>query len=124
MRRGSRRIEHLGSAYDDGEVEALTAAARQRLAEGQGALDLGLNTAGADGRAAGDRRLEGQPPLGRVAPGLPGARFRYRHRRGRGAAWSGVGAIIEPTSKADSLRVLSEAGVEPVDYRTVTRRLP
>jgi hypothetical protein len=32
--------------------------------------------------------------------------------------------IIQPTSKADSLRVLSEAGVEPVDYRTVTRRLP
>jgi hypothetical protein len=32
--------------------------------------------------------------------------------------------IIEPTSKADSLRVLAEAGVEPVDYRTVTRRLP
>ena len=48
-RRGSRRIEHLGSAHDDGEVEALKAAARQRLAEGQGALDLGLNTAGVDG---------------------------------------------------------------------------
>jgi hypothetical protein len=32
--------------------------------------------------------------------------------------------IIEPTSKVDSLRVLSETGVEPVDYRTVTRHLP
>lgn len=32
--------------------------------------------------------------------------------------------IIEPTSKADSLRVLAETGVEPVNYRTVTRRLP
>jgi hypothetical protein len=48
-RRGSRQIEHLGSAHDDGEVEALEAAARQRLAEGQGALDLGLSTAGVDG---------------------------------------------------------------------------
>ena len=48
-RRGARQIEHLGSAHDDGEVEALKAAARQRLAEGQGALDLGLNTVGADG---------------------------------------------------------------------------
>ena len=48
-RRGSRQIEHLGSAHDEGEVEALRAAARQRLAEGQGALDLGLNTAGAAG---------------------------------------------------------------------------
>jgi hypothetical protein len=42
-RRGSRQIEHLGSAHDDAEVEALKAAARQRLAEGQGALDLGLD---------------------------------------------------------------------------------
>ena len=40
-RRGARQIEHLGSAHDDGEVEALKAAARQRLAEGRGALDLG-----------------------------------------------------------------------------------
>ena len=48
-RRGSRQIEHLGSAHDDGEVEALKAAARQRLAEGQGALDLGLDTAGVYG---------------------------------------------------------------------------
>jgi hypothetical protein len=32
--------------------------------------------------------------------------------------------IIEPTSEQDSLRVLAENGVEPVDYRTVARRLP
>jgi hypothetical protein len=31
--------------------------------------------------------------------------------------------IIEPTIKQDSLRVLAETGVEPVSYRTVTRRL-
>src|SRR6516162_5369634 len=41
-RRGSREIEHLGSAHDDAELEALKAAARQRLAAGQGELDLGL----------------------------------------------------------------------------------
>jgi hypothetical protein len=33
-RRGSRNIEHLGSAHDDAELEALKAAARQRLAAG------------------------------------------------------------------------------------------
>jgi hypothetical protein len=32
--------------------------------------------------------------------------------------------IVEPTSKADSLRVLAEIGVAAIDYRTVTRRLP
>jgi hypothetical protein len=44
-RRGSRKIEHLGSAHDRAELEALKAAARQRLAEGQGVLDLGLDAA-------------------------------------------------------------------------------
>lgn len=40
--RGSRKIEHLGSAHDEVELELLKAAARQRLAAGQGELDLGL----------------------------------------------------------------------------------
>lgn len=31
---------------------------------------------------------------------------------------------IEPSSKADALRVLAETGVESVSYRTVKRRLP
>ena len=41
-RRGSRSIEHLGSAHDEAEVAALKAAAAQRLAAGQAELDLGL----------------------------------------------------------------------------------
>jgi hypothetical protein len=40
--RGSRKIEHIGSARDDAELEALKSAARQRLAAGQMELDLGL----------------------------------------------------------------------------------
>jgi hypothetical protein len=32
--------------------------------------------------------------------------------------------IIEPTSKADSLRVIEETGVAPVSYPTLNRRLP
>ena len=40
--RGSRKIEHLGSAYDDAGLETLKAAARQRIAAGQAELDLGL----------------------------------------------------------------------------------
>ena len=42
-RRGARRIEHFGSAHDEQELEALKAAARQRLAAGQGELELGLD---------------------------------------------------------------------------------
>lgn len=123
-RRGSRQIEHLGSAHDGGEVEALKAAARQRLAQGQGALDLGLNTAGADGE-----------PLEIVASKsshLWEALCQAYRVLGFDKASGGdevfrdlvLARIIEPTSKIDSLRVLCETGVEPVDYRTVTRHLP
>jgi hypothetical protein len=48
-RRGSQDIEHLGSAHDDGELELLKAAVLQRLAAGQGELDLGLDTVVAGG---------------------------------------------------------------------------
>jgi hypothetical protein len=38
--RGSRQIEHIGSARDGAELELLKAVARQRLASGQDLLDL------------------------------------------------------------------------------------
>ena len=42
-RRGSRSIEHVGSAHDEVEMAALKAAAAERLAAGQTELDLGLS---------------------------------------------------------------------------------
>jgi hypothetical protein len=123
-RRGARQIELLGSAHDDAEVAALKAAARQRLAEGQGALDLGLNTTGAGG--------EPLEIVASKASHLWDGLCRAYQVLGFDAATGGdevfrdlvMARIIEPTSKADSLRVLAETGIEPVDYRTVTRRLP
>jgi hypothetical protein len=44
-RRGSRDIEHLGSAHDESELEALKVAAQRRIAAGQAELDLGLDAA-------------------------------------------------------------------------------
>ena len=41
-RKGSRSIEHLGSAHDEVELVALKAAAAERLAAGQTELDLGI----------------------------------------------------------------------------------
>ena len=43
-RRGSREIEHIGSAHDDAGLEALKAAAGQRIAADQTELDPGLLT--------------------------------------------------------------------------------
>ena len=124
MRRGSRQIEHLGSAHDDAEVEALKAAARQRLAEGQGTLDLGLQTAGVNG---GPLEI-----VASKASHLWDGLCRAYQILGFDTATGGdevfrdlvLARIIEPTSKQDSQRVLAETGVDPVDYRTVTRRLP
>jgi len=48
-RRGSRQIEHLGSAHDEAQVEVLKAAATQRLAAGRRTLDLGLGQTGTTG---------------------------------------------------------------------------
>lgn len=42
-RKGSRQIEHLGSAHVEGQLEALKAVAAQRRAVGQQSLDLGLD---------------------------------------------------------------------------------
>jgi Transposase DDE domain len=120
--RGSRDIEHLGSAHTPAEVELLKAAARQKLAAGQGELDLGLAT-GAPG---------GPLPIISSQMGyLVDALSRGYDVLGLAAATGGdevfrqlvLARIIEPVSKLDSLRVLEEAGVMPAPYRTVTRRL-
>ncbi len=121
--RGSRDIEHLGSAHDDAEVELLKAAARQKLAAGQGELDLGL-------APAGDRG--GPLPItsSRMGHLLDALAHAYREL-GLDAAAGGdevfrdlvLARIIEPVSKLDSLRVLEEAGSAVVSYRTVERRL-
>jgi hypothetical protein len=121
--RGSREIEHLGSAHDDAELELLKAAARQRLAAGQGELDLGLDTA-----AAGGPLPITASRMGCLADALEHA---YRvlgfDQASGGDEVFGqlvLARIIEPVSKADSLRVLEEAGLAGPSYATLKRRLP
>ena len=125
-RRGSRRIDHLGSAHSPEEVEALKAAARQRLAAGQSELDLGLSVAQA---AASGGPLEiVSSRMGHLWDALVevyGA-LGFAEATGGDEVFRDLvlARIIEPTSKLDSLRVLDEVGIAPVSYRTVERRLP
>jgi len=120
--RGSREIEHLGSAHSGAEVELLKAAARQRLAAGQGELDLGLE-AGAPGGPL--------PVIASRMGCLLDALGRAYRVLGFDRAGGGdevfeqlvLARIIEPVSKADSARVLEEAGMAPASYPTVNRRL-
>ena len=123
-RRGSRDIEHIGSAHGDAELEMLKAVARQRLAAGQGVLGLGPGFGGGEG---------GPLPImsSRMSHLLDGLGRGY-DVLGFGRATGGdevfrqlvLARIIEPASKLDSLRVLQEAGVAPVSYATLKRRLP
>jgi hypothetical protein len=55
--RGSRDIEHIGSAHDDAELELLKAVARQRLGAGQGEFGLGL-----DAESGGTFASSSSPP--------------------------------------------------------------
>lgn len=123
-RRGSRNIEHIGSAHDEEELAALRAAANQRLAAGQGELDLGLDP----GDATGGPAEITSSRMGHLWDAL----CRAYDALGFDEAAGGdevfrqlvLARILEPTSKLDSLRVLEEAGVGPVAYRTLKRRLP
>ncbi len=110
-RRGSRRIEHLGSAHGDDEVAALKLVAAERIAAGQAELDLGLDA----GAASGPLEV-----VGSKAGHLWDALCRAYDSLGFDEATGGdevfralvLARIIEPTSKLDSLRVLEETGVE------------
>ena len=122
-RRGSRNIEHVGSAHDEAELAALKAAAAERLAGNQAVLDLDVTA----------------PP---GSEPLPITSTRMTHLwdalcaayriLGFESATKGdnvfrdlvLARIIEPSSKIDAERVLTEVGVEPVSYATVKRRLP
>jgi hypothetical protein len=123
-RKGSREIEHIGSAHDEVELELLKTVARQRIAAGQGELDLGL---------VAPPEAGGPLPITASRMGhLWDALAQVYAALGFEAAADGdevfrqlvLARIIEPTSKLDSLRVLEEVGVAPVSYRTLKRRLP
>jgi hypothetical protein len=107
--RGSRDIEHLGSAHSSAEVELLKAAARQRLAAGQGELDLGL----AVGAPGGPLPITSSR-MGHLWDALAHG---YRVLGFDGAADGDevfaqlvLARIIEPVSKLDSLRCWRRPG--------------
>ena len=121
--RGVRRIvEHLGSAHSEAELAALMQAGRDKLAANQPELDFDT---GAGGRPrAGAALVEGK--VSRLLVDV--LRDSWR--------WLGfdvvadeaffqlvLARLVEPTSKLDSLRVISELGLEPVHLSTVKRSL-
>ena len=124
-RKGARSIEHIGSAHDDAELAVLKEVARQRLNAGQLSFDLpGLNSENDAGSAP--QEPAGAGCVAPIASNRMGVLLEALE-----AAWKAVGLdrldgadevfrqlvtarLIEPTSKQDSLRVLTEAACEGV----------
>ena len=110
-RGGVRRIvEHLGSAHDELELAVLMQAAREALNAGQGELDLGLDQ-------------EVSAPVSRAMVRSTSSRIlwevltdAYRllgFEAVEDEAFRSLvlARIVEPTSKADTIRVLDDLGV-------------
>ncbi|MDT5149898.1 MAG: hypothetical protein QOI01_1631, partial [Mycobacterium sp.] len=126
-RLGARDIEHIGSAHDDAELAVLKAAAQQRMAGGQGELDLGMERIAPAAGSGGPLPITSSR-MGHLWDALD---HMYRVLGFERAAEGDtvfeqlvLARIIEPTSKLDSLRVLEETGIQPSSYATVKRRLP
>lgn len=126
-RRGSLDIEHIGSAHTDADLELLKAAARQRIAAGQGELDLRLQPGDAPGAPL--------PITSSRMAHLWDALVHVYDVLGFAAATGGdevfrdlvLARIVEPVSKLDTSRVLEEIGLPEASipsYPTINRRLP
>lgn len=122
-RRGGRNhiLEHVGTARSQAELAVLMAEARRRLRPGQETLDLtvtGMPEQGRAGVITGKRSALLWHVLTSVY-----ARLGFDALGDAAFEQLVLARIIEPTSKADSLRVLEEVGVEHVSLRTMFRSL-
>jgi hypothetical protein len=139
-------VDHLGSAHTDADLELLLEAARRRLRPG--ALELGelarvpltLDQVAdwtAPARLPGTTSKVGRPPVvtggGRVLATSSLLLWRVLAHAYAELGFDELGddafqalvlaRIIEPTSKADSIRVLAEVGIVPPSLRTIFRSL-
>jgi hypothetical protein len=147
MRKVGRRdelVEHVGSAHTDAELGVLLERARRIATGDQDVLEFEVPvrtervTDVADWRAG---TLTPSPGGPKGAPAPPGRTAATSSRLlydvlGTVYDWLGfdvvddavfqdlvIARIVEPTSKADAARVLTDLGVEPVSYKTIQRHL-
>ena len=117
-------LEHVGTARDEAELAVLMAVARRRMHEGQEVLDL-------DGLGLEDEGVQARPaPITSKRSALlwqvltdAYARLGFDAIDDEAFTQLVLARIIEPTSKADSVRVLNEIGAPTISLRTMFRSL-
>lgn len=111
----------MGTARSEAELDALMVEAGRRLRPGQGSLDLPLPEHPADGRV-GVITAKRSALLWRV---LTTVYDRLRFDVVEDAAFRQLvlARIVEPTSKADSVRVLDDLGIPHASLRTMFRSI-
>ncbi len=147
MRKSGRRdelVKHVGSAHTDAELGILLEQARQIVTGDQDVLDFEVPariqrvTDVADWRSGTLTLSPGVPKGAAVAPGRTAGTCSRLLYDVIGAIYDWVGfdvvddpvfrdlviaRIVEPTSKVDALRVLTDLGADTVSYRTIQRSL-
>ncbi len=147
MRKAGRRdelVEHVGSAHTDAELGVLLERARQIVAGDQDVLDFEVPARTQRVADVADWRtgtLTLSPGVSKGAPAPPGRTAATSSRLlydvlGAFYDWLGFDAvddavfrdlviarIVEPTSEADAVRVLTDLGADTVSYKTIQRHL-
>ena len=114
-----RVIEHLGSAHTEADLAALLATARQRMRPGQGELDLSGGAVRAGVSVITSKRAA---VLWEVLSGAY-TRLGFDVLGDEAFKQLVLARIVEPVSKADSVRVLDELGVPHASLRSMFRSL-
>lgn len=120
-RRGGRDkvLEHLGSAHTDAQLTALLETARAKIHPGQTELDL---TGGSVGAGQAVITNKSSALLWQVLT-TAFTRLGFEVLGDEAFQQLVLARLIEPTSKADSIRVLDEIGVPHASLRTIFRSL-
>lgn len=115
-------VDHIGSAHDDAQLAVLMQIAKERIAAGQLAFDLDGLTSGSSMTAAPTVAGSTSRVLWEVLEGAY-ARLGFDSVDDDVFRSLVLARVVEPTSKADTIRVLGELGVPTPSLRTIWRTI-
>ncbi len=115
-------IDHIGSAHDDAQLALLLHTARERMHAGQHTLELELDTVQVAGSGRPVVEATGSLILWDALTSVYDA-LGFSAVRDEAFRALVLGRIIEPTSKVDTVRVLTEVGVAAPSRATSQRCL-